>query len=166
MAGIGSGWLLKWLLLPDAAHGMGRRWSYKKEGWEGAAWTCARAVLRTRHGMRIIGEIYGEQVKEAVFRRYLHLCDDEEAYSLIQAQVLYTKIGTQCTTCRKMKPPASPQTKWYLCKRCRLAYYCGRSCQKRDWNTGGHRDRCRRNTNWSLWNVLLLALLPPRCGIH
>ncbi len=39
------------------------------------------------------------------------------------------------------KFPLSVENKWYLCKRCRLVYYCSRKCQKRDWS---------RHKNWCL----------------
>ncbi|KZV73037.1 hypothetical protein PENSPDRAFT_324621 [Peniophora sp. CONT] len=32
------------------------------------------------------------------------------------------------------------------CKGCGEVRYCGRECQRRDWNKGGHKEKCRRLT--------------------
>eukprot|EP01084_Bolivina_argentea_P212777 361609_1 len=34
------------------------------------------------------------------------------------------------------------QTKWYRCKRCRIAFYCSKRCQKYDWNRYDHKWLC------------------------
>eukprot|EP01084_Bolivina_argentea_P183359 316416_1 len=35
--------------------------------------------------------------------------------------------------------------KWYLCKKCKMVYYCSRKCQKMDWNTkrNSHKIICK-----------------------
>ena len=33
---------------------------------------------------------------------------------------------------------------WYRCKGCKVVYYCSRRCQKVDWNSGNHKEICRR----------------------
>ena len=33
--------------------------------------------------------------------------------------------------------------KWYKCKRCKIAYYCSRKCQKLDWNRYDHKLFCK-----------------------
>ncbi|KAA8894429.1 hypothetical protein FN846DRAFT_415507 [Sphaerosporella brunnea] len=33
-----------------------------------------------------------------------------------------------------------------VCARCRQAWYCGVECQKKDWNAGGHKRRCKPPT--------------------
>eukprot|EP01084_Bolivina_argentea_P056369 103187_1 len=33
-------------------------------------------------------------------------------------------------------------SKWKLCKRCKIHYYCSRKCQKIDWNLGNHKRVC------------------------
>ncbi|VDB84938.1 unnamed protein product [Peniophora sp. CBMAI 1063] len=37
---------------------------------------------------------------------------------------------------------AKPSVKLSLCQACGEAQYCGRECQKKDWNQGGHKKRC------------------------
>jgi len=29
-----------------------------------------------------------------------------------------------------------------FCPQCKAARYCGAACQKQDWTTGGHKDKC------------------------
>ena len=42
-----------------------------------------------------------------------------------------------CSFCEKIGPLKK-------CKRCRIACYCDKKCQKHDWNKGGHRLDCRQ----------------------
>ena len=37
---------------------------------------------------------------------------------------------------------AKDLVKLYKCKRCRVARYCSKSCQKRDWKNGNHKELC------------------------
>ncbi len=32
--------------------------------------------------------------------------------------------------------------KWHICSRCKFALYCSKSCQKKHWNRGLHREQC------------------------
>ena len=34
------------------------------------------------------------------------------------------------------------QYKFYKCKRCRIAKYCSKKCQKKHWNLYGHQPQC------------------------
>ena len=48
--------------------------------------------------------------------------------------------GSACDTC-KLIPAAGETLK--LCRRCKLAYYCSATCQKKAWKTG-HKRACRK----------------------
>ncbi|GJE93321.1 zinc finger MYND domain-containing protein [Phanerochaete sordida] len=37
-----------------------------------------------------------------------------------------------------------PAHRMRICKGCERVVYCGKRCQKSDWESGGHRERCRR----------------------
>eukprot|EP01084_Bolivina_argentea_P292379 502629_1 len=38
--------------------------------------------------------------------------------------------------------------KWYLCKKCKMVYYCSKKCQKIDWNLYNHRKFCSLKQNF------------------
>lgn len=48
-----------------------------------------------------------------------------------------------------------PQKKWYKCKKCKIAYYCSKKCQKYDWNRFNHKYLCRHFCNAKKTVILL-----------
>jgi len=35
-----------------------------------------------------------------------------------------------------------------VCPQCKTARYCGAACQKQDWTTGGHKEKCGKIVAW------------------
>lgn len=53
-----------------------------------------------------------------------------------------TDVDTKCWTCDKMKPPEEPGR----CSVCRVARYCDKLCQKKDWRD--HKYICLEHTGY------------------
>ena len=51
----------------------------------------------------------------------------------------------QCAQCGKKKNKKKG-TKLFMCKQCKRIRYCGRHCQKKSWNRGGHKQLCIKQT--------------------
>ena len=65
--------------------------------------------------------------------------------------LIWRNLMTQkeCNYCQKLDKIL------YKCKKCRFVAYCSVLCQKKDWNLGNHREKCKRE-KWkqinSFWN--------------
>ncbi|ETN81102.1 MYND finger [Necator americanus] len=59
---------------------------------------------------------------------------------VVQRQLYSSTLRYACNECGK----STGRLK--ACEACYNAYYCNKECQLANWNTGGHRDECRRRT--------------------
>merc|ERR1712080_803698 len=56
---------------------------------------------------------------------------DEEIRDIVIRQI-------RCSSCSQLQ---SPEMKLLKCARCKLAFYCGPTCQKNHWEAG-HKEQC------------------------
>ncbi|WKX93647.1 hypothetical protein Q1695_011142 [Nippostrongylus brasiliensis] len=59
---------------------------------------------------------------------------------IVQRQLYSSTLRYACNECGR----STGRLK--ACEACYNAYYCNKECQLSNWNTGGHRDECRRRT--------------------
>jgi MYND finger len=52
-------------------------------------------------------------------------------------------LAVPCAGCPKVEPQSGP--KFFVCSKCKVAFYCSRECQLQDWKKGGHKQECKEN---------------------
>lgn len=61
------------------------------------------------------------------------------------------------------QPTAEKSTRKLVCGRCKIPTYCSKECQRADWKTGGHKDRCfskvEEDAKMEMYKETLEALL-------
>ena len=92
-----------------------------------------------------IANIVGEDTFSFALSKEVEQCEHWRKH--IDLQHLIAKIeGRKCSfaDCRNQESRHNGVIEKYkTCSACRNAFYCSRSCQKRDWNTGCHKAACK-----------------------
>ncbi|PIO77788.1 MYND finger [Teladorsagia circumcincta] len=73
---------------------------------------------------------------------------------VVQRQLYSSTLRYACNECGR----STGRLK--ACEACYNAYYCNKECQLSNWNTGGHRDECRRRTTADYVGQPFMVSLP------
>ncbi|EPB73902.1 MYND finger [Ancylostoma ceylanicum] len=73
---------------------------------------------------------------------------------VVQRQLYSSTLRYACNECGR----STGRLK--ACEACYNAYYCNKECQLANWNTGGHRDECRRRTTADYVGQPFMVSLP------
>ncbi|VDO35744.1 unnamed protein product [Haemonchus placei] len=73
---------------------------------------------------------------------------------VVQRQLYSSTLRYACNECGRTTGRLK------ACEACYNAYYCNKECQLANWNTGGHRDECRRRTTADYVGQPFMVSLP------
>ncbi|GJE93341.1 zinc finger MYND domain-containing protein [Phanerochaete sordida] len=85
--------------------------------------------------------------RDADWRAFVRRC--ETVRRLIEPEPGASGVGAfaplaRCAWAACLCSVAAPAHRMRVCTGCGSVAYCGRECQERDWNEGGHRHRCQK----------------------
>jgi hypothetical protein len=90
-----------------------------------------------------VGVTEGHDVPSRCLTGVLHWLRQGEHDPVTELEVLRSMVLVGARHCDNEGCEVVGHLKTFkVCPQCKTAQYCGASCQKQDWNTGGHKDKC------------------------
>mmetsp|Transcript_33172 Transcript_33172/g.81523 ORF Transcript_33172/g.81523 Transcript_33172/m.81523 type:complete len:167 (-) Transcript_33172:759-1259(-) len=68
--------------------------------------------------------------------------DPIAALSMLRREVIRREVEGGAFCSNDGCDVVGPMKDFKRCQKCKISRYCGAECQKQDWTTGGHRERC------------------------
>eukprot|EP01084_Bolivina_argentea_P142055 249577_1 len=96
----------------------------------------------------VFTNIYSEQMhrlkQKSSYKQMKSISSLSKILSVTKNMLRFDYIECQWRNChlRRIDLEANERTSWKKCSKCRIARYCSKSHQKKDWNIGDHKNVC------------------------